>query len=168
MRLLILLAPLAFAASQNPSAWRAEGKALKAKGDAAGALVAFEKAAADQPAAADLQDEIGFLLAVLGRNQDAMARFDRAIALDANYAPAHYHLAVAAWLRKDPNLAIPAAQTAVRLDPRNGEYRFRLGAMLCEVGHASEAVQELIQSRSTEPVARRHLVPVGPGAAIEA
>src|SRR5579884_2753230 len=71
---------------------------LKAKGDAAGALAAYENAAALDPKSARYQDEIGFLLAVLGRRDDALERFKHAIELDPQFAPAHYHLGVALWL----------------------------------------------------------------------
>lgn len=117
MRLLFLLALIELATAQNPATWRSEASALKSKGDVAGALAAFEKAANAEPFAADLQDEIGFLLAAQARHPDALARFEKAIALDAKYAPARYHLAIAAWLLHDPSRAIPAAQEAVRLVP---------------------------------------------------
>src|SRR5437763_9670800 len=74
---------------------------LKARGDAAGALAAWEKAAEANPKSARIQDEIGFLLAVLNKPADAVRHFTRALELDVRYAPAHYHLGVAYWLRRD-------------------------------------------------------------------
>src|SRR4030095_8905533 len=73
---------------------------LKARGDAAGALAAWDKAAALDPKSARIQDEIGFLLVVLNRRDDAKDRFGRAITLDPRFAPAHYHLAVVYWLER--------------------------------------------------------------------
>ena len=81
---------------------------LKARGDAAGALAAWEQASALDPKSARIQDEIGFLLAVLNRRDEALQHFERAIALDAKFAPAHYHLGVAYWLAQDVARAIPA------------------------------------------------------------
>src|SRR5947209_2766844 len=52
---------------QNAGGLRQQAEALKAKGDAAGALAVFEKAAAADPKSADIEDQIGFLLAVLKR-----------------------------------------------------------------------------------------------------
>src|SRR4051794_6737518 len=102
-------------AAQSPADLRAEGAALKAKGDATGALTVFERAAAFEPNAADLRDEIGFLLAVQGRQADALLYFEAAIRLNPRYAPAHYHLGVALWLRRDAERAIPAMREAARL-----------------------------------------------------
>src|SRR5713226_9696486 len=75
----------------------ARAAALKARGDAAGALAAWEKAASLDPKSARTQDEIGFLLAAQGRLAEALEHFERALALDERYAPAHYHLGVAYW-----------------------------------------------------------------------
>ena len=139
-RLCIITALSAGLMAQQP--WRAQGHALKAKGDATGALAAFEKAAEREPQAADLADEIGFLLAVQGRQDDAVRSFQKALTLNAAYAPAHFHLGVALWLKQDPSRAIPALREAVRLDGRNAEYRARLAAMFHEVGHDDEALAE--------------------------
>jgi eukaryotic-like serine/threonine-protein kinase len=133
---------MASALLAQPSA-RQQGQALKAKGDAAAALAAFEKAIEAEPRAADLLDEAGFLLAVLGRHDEAIPRFRAALALDARYAPAHFHLGVALWLKRDPDGAIPALQQAVRLQPANAEYRARLAFMFHEVvGHEHDALRE--------------------------
>jgi len=74
----------------------ARAAALKARGDAAGALAAWEKAAEIAPRSARVQDEIGFLLAVLNRRQEAVSHFEQALKFDSRFAAAHYHLGVAA------------------------------------------------------------------------
>src|SRR5579863_7372842 len=75
--------------------------ALKAAGDAAGALAAYQEAATLDPKSARYQDEIGFLLAVLNRRPEALEHFKQAIELDPKFAPAHFHLGVALWLEQD-------------------------------------------------------------------
>src|SRR5437016_370822 len=97
---------------------------LKSRGDAAGALAAWQQAAALNPKSARIQDEIGFLLVVLNRRDEALQHFERAIALEAQFAPAHYHLGVAYWLQQDPTRSIPQLQAAVELDPQNFDYRY--------------------------------------------
>src|SRR5712692_5077441 len=112
----VLLASLLTA--ETLQQWEQRARELKAKGDAAGALAAYEEAAKLAPRSARLQDEAGFLLAVLNRNVEAIAKFQRAIELDAKYAPAHYHLGVAYWLGKETGPGTAELQAAVRLGPR--------------------------------------------------
>src|SRR5258708_28104463 len=100
MKLLCLAMAAGVLAAQSPADLRTQGAALKAKGDAVSALAAFERAATLEPNAADLRDEIGFLLAVQGRQAEALPNFEEAIRLNARYAPARYHLGVALWLRR--------------------------------------------------------------------
>ena len=63
---------------------KARAAALKAKGDAAGALAAYERAAELAPQAAEIQDEIGFLMAATNRAAEAKTRFERAIQLQSD------------------------------------------------------------------------------------
>src|SRR5438094_591248 len=100
---------------------------LKSKGDAAGSLAAWEKAATLAPQSAHIQDEIGFLLATQNRLDEALQHFQYALAIDAGFAPAQYHLGVAYWLRGDAAESIPHLQSAVGLAPENFEYRFYFG-----------------------------------------
>src|SRR5262245_1120619 len=92
--------------AETASDWLRQGRALKAKGDAASALSAFERALALDPNSAEVEDEIGFLLAATNRGAEATGHFERAIALDPNWAPAHYHLGVALWLAENPTRSI--------------------------------------------------------------
>src|SRR4051812_10116151 len=112
----VILLALPPSPAQTLEQWRAQGKELKSAGNAAGALEAFTKASELDPKSAALQDEVGFLLAVLGRQPEALARFERAIQLNPSYAPALFHFGVAAWLAKDPDRAIASLQKAVKID----------------------------------------------------
>ena len=86
-RILFLAAFLAVAAnSQAAVHLKQQADALKAKGDAAGALALAERAAAADPKSAGLEDEVGFLLAVLQRGAEAKPHFERALQLDPNLA----------------------------------------------------------------------------------
>ena len=115
------------ATAQTASQLRRQADSLKAKGDAAGALELTLKAAEANPKSAELEDEIGFLLAVLGRGPEARPHFARAVELQPGYAPAHFHAGVLFWLDKDPNRAIPLLREAVRLAPKAADYRIKLG-----------------------------------------
>src|ERR1035437_3149598 len=129
-RILLLGACLSIAAAgQTAAQLKQQAEALKARGDAAGALAVTVRAAAADPRSAELEDEIGFLLAVLNRGGEAKPHFERAIQLEAGYAAAHFHLGVLYWLEKDPNRAIPLLQSAVRVSPRGLGFRLELGGL---------------------------------------
>src|SRR5215217_7618615 len=76
----------------DPADLKSQAKARKQSGDARGALELFNKLAEVEPASADIEDEIGFLLAVLNQPAEAKAHFQRATTLQRSYAPAWYHL----------------------------------------------------------------------------
>src|SRR5262245_19436936 len=116
--LIFLLVAIALPAFGQETLQQLQSRAieLKSRGDAAGALAAWQQAAALDPKSARIQDEIGFLLVVLNRREEAMRSFERAIELDQQFAPARYHLGVAYWLQQDPNRSIPQLQAAVALE----------------------------------------------------
>ena len=89
------------------------------------------------------QDEVGFLLAVLNRRDEAIQSFQRAIDLDPKFAPAQYHLGAAYWLGKIARLSIPHLQSAAALDPGNFEYRYKYGQVLKSQGQYAEALPHL-------------------------
>src|SRR5262249_34965328 len=93
-RLVFSLVPIALPVYGQETLQQIESRALelKSRGDAAGALAAWQQASALDPKSARIQDEIGFLLVVLNRREEAIRSFERAIALDPKFAPAHYHL----------------------------------------------------------------------------
>src|ERR1035438_1749306 len=75
-RILFLCACLSIAAAaQTPAQLKQQAEALKARGDAAGALALIAKASAANPKSAELEDETGFLLAVLHRGPEAKPHF---------------------------------------------------------------------------------------------
>ena len=82
IRLIFLLVSVNSVLAQTSADWLAQATALKAKGDAANALAAFEQAGILNPKSAYIQDEIGFLLAVQRQREASIARFEQAIALD--------------------------------------------------------------------------------------
>lgn len=131
--------------------WAAEGKARKARGDAAGALEAFGEAARENPRAAWLHDEMGFLLAVLRRPEEAIGQFEEAVRLDPRLGVGHYHLGVARWLKQEREAAIASLGRAVEVEPGNGEYRYRMAGMLYETGQLERAAKEAEMGTRLEP-----------------
>ena len=143
--ILFLLAAVTLSVHGQETLERLESRAteLKARGDAAGALVAWRQAAALDTKSARIQDEIGFLLVVLNRRDEALQYFERAVHLEPQFAPAHYHLGVALWLEHKPSQSIPELQAAAALDRENFDYRFLLGNALNDTGNFREALSEL-------------------------
>src|SRR5260370_25785540 len=90
----VLLCYLA-AAAETAADWVRQGQAYKAKGDAAAALQAFEKALALDPKSPQIEDEVGFILAATNRRDEAIPNFERAVQLVPRSAPELYRLAVA-------------------------------------------------------------------------
>src|SRR5713226_5580201 len=121
----VLLCTVVVTSAESPEKLQqlvAQGRALIAKGDAAGALEAFHKASDLAPKSAELHDEVGFLLAVLKRGAEARDQFQKAIALKGDYAPAHYHLGVSCCLESNYPGCIPELQKAAQIDPKSFAY----------------------------------------------
>jgi hypothetical protein len=78
------------------------------------------------PQSARIEDEIGFLLGVLQRPDEATRHFERQLQLDSQLAAAQYHIGVAYWIQSGTGRSIPHLQSAVALDRGNFDYRFHL------------------------------------------
>jgi len=72
--------------AETPEEWVTRAEQLIRSGNTQGALDALSQAAAAAPASAESEDKIGFLLAVLGRQSDAIQHFQKSISLDSSYA----------------------------------------------------------------------------------
>ena len=120
----------------------AQAEQLKSKGDAAGALIGFQQAAAIDPKSARFEDEIGFLLAVLNRRDEALSHFTRAIDLDPRYAAGQYHLGAALWLSGD-HAGLPHLELAAAFDPDNAAYQMLFGEALVSSNKLDDALPHL-------------------------
>ncbi|HVW86760.1 MAG TPA: tetratricopeptide repeat protein, partial [Bryobacteraceae bacterium] len=132
--LIVLIAAAAPAGQDTLKQVESRALELRSRGDAAGSLAEWEKAEKLAPKSANIQDQIGFLLAVLNRQQEAIGRFETSIALDAKFAPAHYHLGVACWLAGNRERAVRELQAAMKLDPGNRDYHLYLGKAFNSIG----------------------------------
>jgi tetratricopeptide (TPR) repeat protein len=133
-------------ATQTASELADKAEGLIRAGQAQNALAVLEQAAHARGATAESEDRVGFLLAVLGRNSDALEHFHKAIALNSDFAPAHYHLGVALFLAKDYDRGLPELQAAAKLAPATFDYRYRLGCGFLEMNNFQQAVVELTQA----------------------
>ncbi len=75
-------------------AYRVAGYERQQQGDREGALSAYQKAAALDPAYPTPQNDLGVLFEDMGRLEDARSAYELALALDPNYLEAHSNLAM--------------------------------------------------------------------------
>ncbi|MEK0083931.1 BTAD domain-containing putative transcriptional regulator [Benzoatithermus flavus] len=89
-----------------------------------------------------------------GRLQEAADAFRTAIALDRNYARAYLKLGTTLLALGHPEQAIPLAEHAIRLSPRDpniGECFWLIGAAHLLTGRLAEAIAMLEKARSSSP-----------------
>jgi tetratricopeptide (TPR) repeat protein len=93
------------AAPDNSLFWANLGNSLRVAGDLQGSIDAYAKAAEENPFDASVPSDQG--LAYLGaeREDEALAAWDRAIAIDAGFVSAHQNAARVRWLRGDVDAA---------------------------------------------------------------
>lgn len=103
---------------------------------------------ADQPGGAL---RLGILAMDRGDLEDAMTQFRRVADWDAHSSPAHHALAVALSMTGQSAEAVTELESAVRLAPREAEYRYKLGLALNEVGRLNEACTALGEAVKLEP-----------------
>jgi tetratricopeptide (TPR) repeat protein len=127
----------------TPAEWASKAEQLIRSGNSQEGLAALMKAAELPGASSESEDRVGFLFAVLGRQSDAVAHFEKSLSLSRSYAPAHYHLGVARWLAKDRNRGLEELESAVKLSPAVFDYRYRLGSAYLEIGRYEQAASEL-------------------------
>ncbi|MBW7904922.1 MAG: tetratricopeptide repeat protein [Phycisphaerae bacterium] len=96
---------------------------------------------ADDPNSAQDHSNYGAALSELGRTAEAIAAFERAIALDPNFAPAHFNLGFTLYRRGQGNAAIRHLEEAARLRPDYWEARNVLTELYVRAGDYKSAHQ---------------------------
>ena len=96
--LAVLLIPVTAASSktlrEEAVTYRTQGYEAQRRGDVAGALAYYQKAAALDPSYPTPHNDIGILLEEQGRLSEAEASYQRALALDPGYVEPHANLAM--------------------------------------------------------------------------
>src|SRR5262249_37431617 len=121
------------------------------KKDYTGAVDAFQGQIQITPNDAVAHHNLGIALAHLGRYDDAVKSYERAILLQKDWAGVRYSLA---WLlatcpdvrKRDPGRALEMARKAVELDPKHGGYWNVLGVSHYRAGNWKDAVAALQKS----------------------
>jgi CRISPR-associated protein Csy1 len=134
------------------AAHAALGQVRMDRRDYAGALAAFEHAAALQPSAR-AWNNAGIALLALERRDEAGHAFQRALALEPRYALAHLNLA-RLNAPADPQRAFAHAQAATQADPANADAWLLLGDLRRrrnDVDNALRAINLAIERAPQRP-----------------
>ena len=126
---------------------------LKAAGDDAGALAAYQEAVRADPTNAPAHNELGTLLFQGGRSGEAIAEFKRATECDPSYALAYYNYAFSSRKAGRFQEAVGAYQRYEQLKPEDPDAKFGLAESLHALGRNAEAVQayEAYAAQETRP-----------------
>jgi len=100
-------------------------------GDFAGALEDFRKLAAEYPFSGESQNNYGFALIQSGRNSDAAAVLERAVALDPKHMGARVNYATALLAEAKVPEGIKMLESVVEGDPNDPAAYFRLATIYC-------------------------------------
>lgn len=111
----------------------------------------INKAIAAEPGVHAFHYMLGCALQALGRREDAIAAFRRAIALDATHAKTHNNLGAA--LEAGGNLveAAECYRNAIGSDPRMAQALYNLGNVHAQLGDVEQAVRQIGEALAIEP-----------------
>ena len=112
----------------------------------------YERQLRSQPNDAWLLAKLGGLYGALGRQDEAKALLQRAIALRPSLPSAHENLGSALLLSGDVQGAVSELGLAVQLDPRNGRLRYKLAVAMYAAGQKVEAERQFRIAKNLDPV----------------
>ncbi len=113
--------------------------------DWAGADASYQRALALGPGDARVIGSAAGLAATLGRFEEAMALYRRAVELDALSVPAHHTLGIQAYYAGRLQEAVVALKKALELNPENPAVHTALGRVYLAQAHPQEALAEMEQ-----------------------
>jgi tetratricopeptide (TPR) repeat protein len=128
------------------------GDAYRKQGKTELALAEFRKAVelGNQPNAVAFNN-LGVAQDQTGRRDEAVANFERAVAISPNYLEARRNL-VSVLLRLDrPAAAVSHLMEIIRLDPQDASARFNLGVCLLRQSKTEEAIGPLAEAVRLNP-----------------
>ncbi|MGE5571661.1 MAG: tetratricopeptide repeat protein [Bacteroidota bacterium] len=97
----------------------------------------------ERPDDASAWDMLGNVLLAMGKNDEALAAYDKAVSADPEYAHTYYDRGSLFLNADDYDRAIPDLRKAVELGPEYADFRTALGAALVSVSQFDEAIVHL-------------------------
>jgi protein O-GlcNAc transferase len=130
----------AIALTPHPGHWNNLGEVLRATGDLAGALSAYDKALSLDERFPMAHYNRGNVLKLQGRPEDAIAAYQRALALQPDYASAAFNLGNTQREQGRLPAAVTAYRQALAIRPDWPDALTNLGATLGEMEEADQAL----------------------------
>ena len=118
------------------------GLALAQRGEAAQAVVQYEKALKIDPDCAEAHEDLGVLQLRAGKTDEAMENFRSALALRPDFGDAYGNIGTA-WLRKGRlDIAADYSQWSLELSPDDSSAHFNMGNVRQQQGRTQEAMAQ--------------------------
>ena len=130
---------------REPSVYLRMGNLLAGAGQWGAAQSCYAACCQLQPANAVAQHNWGVSLQELGRVQDAITAFERAIAANPQYAQAYYSLGLAYQTAQVPQAAIVAFECAMQVDSKDLRFAIEHARTQLHIGNFAQALAELEQ-----------------------
>src|SRR5262249_19627881 len=112
----------------------------------------FRAALVARPDCSYVYNKLGLTLDVLGRSDEAMTAYRRAIELDGKNANAHYNLAESFYDRGQMEQAVAEYHRAIEAEPAAGMHSHnKLGLVLEGRGQVQEAMAEYRRAIARDP-----------------
>jgi protein O-GlcNAc transferase len=121
------------------------------RGDADVAVELLRRAIEANPESAVAANDLGSMLAQMGRLTEAVAAFRHAIEVAPDYPEAHNNLANVCQMTGNLDEAVAAYQRALRLNPDYAEAYRNLASALRRLGRMEEAVAALAKAVEIQP-----------------
>src|SRR5262249_26331033 len=136
------------------------GKLFSVQDNWEAARKALEAAVRIDPAYVEAQDALGFALEATGDDAGAVARYERAIALNRERQGrlAGGHVSLSAYCNRtgDPEKALECARQALELDAKSDAAWFQQARAQERLGRLDEAVESLNKAIALNPRASSH------------
>lgn len=114
-------------------------------------LLIWQDTVAKRPSNPRAHDNLGIVLARLGRVPEAIAHHEQSLRLDPNVAGPHYNLANALWQAGNREKAIEQYHEALRLNPGDIKALTKLGNVLQPMGRTQDAIDLYEQALRIKP-----------------